>query len=235
MGNIDFQGIEERIGYSFNDKDLLKQALTHKSYYNEKAGIESSNRNNERLEFLGDAILDLVISTFLYSNYMELSEGELSELRSQLVSETSLAEISRSLCLGNYLLMARGEILNKGNLRNSALADAFEAIIAAIFLDSDYFVAESIALNLFFELSTKNLNQLKMVKDSKSTLQELVQKSFKILPEYVLLKDTGPDHDKVFFVGIRINDQFISYGYGKSKKEAEQVAASLAINIITSD
>lgn len=217
--------IEEIIDYQFRDKDLLNQALYHSSYANEN---QDESLSNERLEFLGDAVVGLIVSDLLYKQKDGSQEGEMTKTRSKLVCEPSFAYMARKLELGKYLKMGKGEELSGGRDRDSILADAFEALIAAIFLDSGFNGTQ-----IYFEeiLADKLLNYLdfaKDLKDYKTALQEYYQKQGKQL-KYAVDKEVGPEHDKVFYASVNDLSGAIGQGIGKNKKSAEQAAAKNAI------
>jgi len=219
------QLLEETIDYDFCKKDILKKALTHTSYANEN---NSRSFNNERLEFLGDAVLEVVTSEFLYFNYKKLPEGELTKLRAKIVCESTLAFCSRQLNLGDYLFLGKGEDNTGGRDRNSILSDAFEAVIGAIFLDggidkAKFFVTDKV----LHYVTTKGLENI--FTDYKTKLQELVQKNNNSSLEYNIISESGPDHNKQFTIGVFENGNCIGEGFGKSKKIAEQSAAQNAI------
>ena len=211
-----------RLGYHMKNPDLLKQALTHSSYANEKRsqGICS----NERLEFLGDSVLGLVTAEYLFCRYPERSEGELTRMRASLVCEQSLYHIAVHLDLGKHLLLGHGEQLNGGGQRPSLLADAMEAVIAAVYLDGGFSEASSLIHRLILDLEPAE-----DVKDYKTELQELVQRHSGSIDSYELTDSRGPDHLKEFFVTVLINGRPAGSGSGHSKKEAEQAAARAAV------
>jgi ribonuclease III len=212
--------LERALDYRFHRLELLNQALTHKSYVHEQ---REPAQHNERLEFLGDAVLGLVISDYCYGRFMELAEGELSKLRASLVNESNLARIARRLDLGAYLLVGRGEELTGGRTKTSLLADTFEALLAAIYLDSSLADVHQVVLRCFQD----DLNTLldEGHKDYKSELQEYTQEKFGCVPTYIVVRERGPDHEKVFEVELAVRGQLQGFGAGKSKKEAEQAAA----------
>lgn len=219
--------LQKRIGHKYKDISLLENALTHSSFANEsKSGLKS----NERLEFLGDAVLSIVVSDYIYRNCPKLPEGELSKLRASLVCEKSLCRFSRALGVGDYLKLSNGERNLKGNERPSILADAFEAIIASIYLDSNIEEARKFILS-FVEPEIKNPKP-RAFKDYKTTLQEIVQKNPGERLSYVLTGESGPDHDKHFSVEVHLNNNVIGRGGGRSKKEAEQQAAREALELM---
>ncbi|MCL4426223.1 MAG: ribonuclease III [Firmicutes bacterium] len=202
---------------------LLQQAVTHSSSVNEAQGETESN---ERLEFLGDAVLQLAISQFLFSSYYHASEGDLSRRRAQLVCESSLAQAAREISLGDYLILGRGEELSGGREKPSILADAFEALLGAIFLDKGWEAARSFVLKTL----PQGLEGESSSSDFKTRLQELVQAQSTSSVRYVLLGEFGPAHDKTYQIGVRIGRRLYGQGEGKSKKEAEQAAAREALS-----
>jgi ribonuclease III len=215
--------------YRFTNSSFLIEALTHKSYVNECR--DSSQKHNERLEFLGDAVLSLIISDHLARHYPELSEGALSQLKAKLVSETPLANAARRLDLGVYLKLGRGEELSKGREKTSLLADALEAVIAAVYLDGGFEVSRNFTIDVLGdELRQIELLQVRPGEDDyKTRFQEWCQKQYEVLPRYVIVRETGPDHQKLFEVEVHINDRVFGIGQGHSKKEAEQAAAQRAL------
>lgn len=223
----DLKTFEDSVGLRFNEPALLRQAFTHRSYLNEHR--EGGLGHNERLEFLGDAVLELVSTRFLYENFPEKPEGELTALRAALVNATTCAEVAVSLHMNDYLLLSRGEAKDNGRARQVLLANAFEAVVGAVYLDLGYDAAQKfIATHLLTRLD--DILQNKLWQDPKSTLQEKAQEKFGITPQYKVVRETGPDHDKLFIVGVYIQDKVISEGEGKSKQEAEQDAASKALS-----
>jgi len=219
--------LENRIGLKFKDKSLLIEALTHSSYTN-----QFKNRNhNERLEFLGDSVLQITISEFLYKNFYEKSEGELTRIRALIVCENSLYEVAQALNLGNYLYMSKGEELTGGRQRTLILADCVEAIIAAIYLDQDINKAKNFILDKFSTVINKAVNN-EIVLDYKTRLQETLQQNGEISISYNLVKWEGPPHRRIFFTEVQINQEVIGYGSGYSKKESEQNAAKEALEVL---
>ncbi len=208
---------------------FLIEALTHKSYVNERR--DSGRKHNERLEFLGDAVLSLIMSDYLARRYPDLSEGSLSKLKARLVSEASLANAARRLDLGARLKLGRGEELSKGRDKASLLADALEAVIAAVYLDGGLEASRTFTI----EALTDELRQIDVLQekpggnDYKTRFQERCQKRYELLPRYVIVRETGPDHQKLFEVEVRVNDRIFGIGRGYSKKEAEQEAAQRAL------
>jgi ribonuclease III len=215
--------------YRFTNPSFLIEALTHKSYVNERR--DSGRKHNERLEFLGDAVLSLIMSDYLARQYPELSEGALSKLKASLVSEAPLANAARRLDLGDRLKLGRGEELSNGRDKTSLLADALEAVIAAVYLDGGFEASR----NFTIEVLADELRQIDVLQeqpggdDYKTRFQEWCQKRYELLPRYVIVRETGPDHQKVFEVEVRVSDRVFGIGQGHSKKEAEQEAAQRAL------
>ena len=219
--------LETAIGYRFSNITLLQNALTHSSYANER--WHDSLRSNERLEFLGDSILGMVVAEYLYQNFPDRPEGELTRMRADMVCETSLAAVAAKLDLGRHLLLGHGEEQGNGRSRASTLADAVESIIAASFLDGGMAAAEGIIRQ--FVLCNVPVGKLHNA-DYKTALQELVQQKKNQVLSYTLVGESGPDHDKQFFVEVALNGQVIGKGSGSSKKRAEQDAARVAIDAL---
>ena len=220
--------LEQKIGVTFNNIENLNAALIHTSYANE------SNRqleSNERLEFLGDAVLELASSTYLYENFPELSEGELTKMRASIVCSTTLAKLADKLGLGKLLLLGRGEETSGGRYRTSNLEDTFESIIGAIYLDSGWEIAKSYVIRQL-EPEFKNVKVGKNLKDFKTTLQEFLQRDSTKIFEYVELGSSGPDHMKTFESAVKIDGKIYGKGSGKSKKIAEQVAAEKTLKML---
>lgn len=214
--------LEKNIGYNFKNKDLLKTALTHSSYANEtKGGL----RYNERLEFLGDAVLQLITSEKLFKENPDMPEGRMSKQRAALVCEDALAGYSAEIGLGDYLLLGKGEELSGGRHRPSILADAFEAVTGAVFLDGGMREAKKFVLR-FVDAAHLSLG------DFKTLLQEIIQKNPGERLSYVVTGESGPDHDKSFNVEVHLNSNVIGKGTGKSKKQAEQAAAKEALALM---
>jgi len=223
---MDFTPFEERVGVGFKNKRLLETAFTHRSYLNEnrRAGAE----HNERLEFLGDAVLELASTEFLYAKYPEKPEGELTAFRAALVNTNSIADAATKLGMNEFLLLSRGEAKDTGRARGIILANAFEAVIGAIYLDLGYKAAyDFIDAQLFHK--TDNVVANKLWQDAKSRFQEMSQERVSITPTYELASQTGPDHDKVFVVAAYLGREKIALGEGRSKQEAEQDAAQKAL------
>lgn len=229
MENLDknleeFQG---KIRYYFNDKELLIEALSHSSYANEK---RKGRNSNERLEFLGDSVLSIVVSQYLFEHFTHLPEGELTKIRASLVCEKSLYEFAKQIDLGEHILLGKGEENTGGRERVSILADAFEAVIAAVFLDGGLEAARRHILKFI----PKDIDDRKPVSfsDHKTILQEIIQKNPEEKVEYKLVGQAGPDHNKAFKVQVRLNSNVIGTGIGRSKKEAEQMAAKEALELM---
>lgn len=220
--------LQKKIGYQFKNPALLNEALTHSSYANEHKSQHI--KYNERLEFLGDSVLSIVVSDYIYKNCPELPEGELTKLRASLVCEKSLYEFAKKIDLGKYLILSKGERNNGGADRPSILSDAFEALIAAIYIDGGIAPASKHILN-FVIPAIKN-SKKKKINDYKTTLQEIIQKNPGERLEYVLVKESGPDHNKHFVVEVHLNSNVIGKGGGRSKKEAEQQAAREALELM---
>ena len=220
-GNIlsDLKEFQKIIGYEFRDESLLKQALTHSSYANENHMPKLSD--NERLEFLGDAVLEIVSSEFLYLNYPDLNEGKLSRLRASIVCEPTLAFICKDINLGKYVLLSKGEDMTGGRTRKSILSDAFEATIGAIFLDGGMEYAAA----YIHRFVLNDIEHKQLFHDSKTRLQEVIQANFKEQLVYELISETGPDHAKEFKVEARVGNKLLGTGIGQTKKAAEQEAA----------
>jgi len=210
---------QKNIGYQFKQEALLRQALTHSSYAHEKNLKELMD--NERLEFLGDAVLEVVSSEFLFKNHPEMNEGQMTKLRASLVCEQSLAACARQLDLGSFLLLGNGEDLTGGRERDSILSDAWEAIIGAMYLDGGFTSAKEFILKYVLT----DIEHKKLFYDSKTMLQELIQNKYKQSLHYVLLSEEGPDHNKTFTVQAYMDDTPLETGRGRTKKAAEQNAA----------
>jgi len=218
--------LEQELSYVFDEPTRLRQALTHKSYLNENrdAGVE----DNERLEFLGDSVLGLIISDVLMERFPESSEGDLSKMKARIVSEETLARIAKGIDLGSYLYLGRGEERTLGKEKPSLLADAMEAVIAAVYLDRGYTSVREVVLKQF-EQCLKEVTLSDFASDYKTELQEQCQRIFGTLPVYAVVQESGPDHQKRFEIEIRINGVPFGISSGSSKKEAEQGAAKIAL------
>ncbi len=221
------ESLEKIIGYTFKDKSLLRLALTHSSYANE---LGNPSNCNERLEFLGDSILSLIVSEYIFKNFKNRPEGELTKLRASLVCEKSLCSFSKKINVGEHLLLGKGELINGGRERSSILADAFEAILAAIYLDAGIEQAKKHVLR--FVVDELNHTEDEVFKDYKTTLQEIIQRNREEQLSYILVDESGPDHNKLFTVEVHLNSNVIGSGVGRSKKQAEQLAAKQALQLM---
>lgn len=220
--------LEERLGYTFQDRSFLENALTHSSYANENKG--RSKGSNERLEFLGDSVLGMVVADYLYRSHPDMPEGELTRTRAALVCEESLVEVARKLELGRYLRLGKGEDAGGGRQRPSIQADAVEAVIAAVYLDGGIGSARKLITRFILTNNRRELDGCS--RDYKTALQELVQKESGQVLSYRLMGESGPDHAKTFQVEVSLNGKPVGSGEGRSKKEAEQNAAKAAIALI---
>lgn len=227
MENI--KKFEENIGYTFKNKNYILEALTHSSYSNENKNYDF----NERLEFLGDSVLGIIISDYLFKDEKKLPEGELTKLRANIVCEESLSEVAKQISLGDYMFLGKGEEFSGGRDRISILADAFEAVIASIYLDGGYNFAKEFVLTNMKDIINRS-KEGKIFRDYKTYLQEILQTNGKVNIEYKLKGEFGPDHNKVFIMEVFCNEKLIGKGQGKSKKEAEQICAKEAIKNIES-
>ncbi len=219
--------LQQNLNYQFKNINLLKNALTHSSYANE---VRAAGSSNERLEFLGDAVLSIIVSSYLYAEYPNLPEGELTRKRATLVCEKSLCSFSRELEIGKYLLLGKGEEHNGGRERDSILADAFEAVLAAMYLDGGMEVAKNHVMR--FVLREEKSHTPAAFKDYKTLLQEIIQRNPEEAVTYILTDEKGPDHDKEFTVEVHLNSNTIGRGVGKNKKQAEQMAAKQALELM---
>lgn len=216
------ESLEKEIGYFFKNTDLLKTSLVHRSFGNENKKYRKIN--NERLELLGDAVLDLIVAEYLYKHFQNYSEGDLAKIKSMAVSEPVLAKVAKKLGMGNYLLLSKGEELTGGRERSSILGDVFEAVLGAIYLDSDFDTARKIVLK-HLEQYIEHIEEDEDILDFKTILQEYSQKEYKTVPVYEVVSETGPDHKKTFEILVKIGDNAEAKGAGKSKKITEQGAA----------
>ena len=225
---MNFTEFENKIGYTFKNKELLHEALSHSSYANENK--HHGRHSNERLEFLGDSVLSIVVSEHLFTHFKHLPEGELTKIRASLVCEKALFEFSKKIDLGQHLLLGKGEENSGGRERPSIVSDAFEAVIAAIFLDGGMEAAEKYVLS--FIPKDLDANSAKSLQDYKTMLQEIIQRNPEERVEYVLADQIGPDHDRKFVVNVCLNSNVIGTGEGHSKKQAEQAAAKEALKLM---
>ena len=225
---IPLQGL---LCYQFKDLELLNKALTHKSYSNE---VPLSVKNNERLEFLGDSVLDLIVSNYMFLTYQDLPEGPLSKIRAAVVNENCLAGLAKNIELGSYLLLGKGECFSGGRQKASILANAYEAVVGALFCDSDF----RTTADVFLPRLVERINEYRdacIATDFKSDLQEYTQNRFSCVPLYEVVGEIGPGHDKRFDVKVKIRSQIMGSGIGRSKKEAEQNAAKEALSGFLTD
>lgn len=224
----DFSKFEERLGFTFNNQELLKMAFTHRSWVNENR--REGREHNERLEFLGDAVLELAITRFLYDKYPDKPEGELTAYRAALVNTSSIATAAGELSMNEFLQLSRGESNDTGRARHFILANAFEALIGAIYLDRGFEIAEKFIGVMLYD-KIEDVVKKKLWQDAKSHFQEVAQERVGVTPNYKLKEESGPDHDKRFVVGVFLNDEQVALGSGKSKQEAEQAAAAKAVEV----
>jgi ribonuclease-3 len=217
----DYSYLEDRLGYRFENKQLIIEALTHKSY--------KKPYNNERLEFLGDAVLDLIVGEYLFLKFPTSNEGILSKIRASLVNESGFTLLARTIHLGDYMYLSLAEENNNGRDKPSLLSNAFEAIIGAIYLEAGLQKAKDIAIKLLEECHPK-IDLQSLSKDYKTTLQELTQATHGVTPVYQLIGSSGPDHKKEFEIAVVLDNQEISRAKGKSKKDAQQKAAQIALD-----
>jgi len=222
----DFTKFEETAGITFRNKELLRRAFTHRSYLNENRGSESSH--NERLEFLGDAVLELMVTEYLFEKYPDSNEGDLTAYRASLVNAVTLSEVAQEVNVNDYLLLSKGEAKDTGKARQSILANTMEAIIGAIYLDQGYDAAKYFISKNLFHLIDKIVADKSWI-DAKSKFQEKAQEKEGTTPLYKSLKEDGPDHDKRFTVGVYLGNDLVAEGDGMSKQEAEQMAAARAL------
>ena len=223
--------LQERMGYHFHDISLLNRALIHKSYAHE---IGRPDDNYERLEFLGDAVLDLIVSDYLYTTYPASQEGRLSKLRSKIVSESGLTTLANHLQLGQFLLLGRGEEQTGGRRKTSLLSAAFEAVVAALYLDSDLPVVQNVFLRTFTSLIEQRLTS-SYSRDYKGRLQAYALGHYGCLPSYDIVREEGPAHQKIFYVQLSLDRRFCCVGVGRSKKAAEQHAAKQLLQQLSGD
>ncbi len=226
MKEKNFDEFEKIIGIKFNEQDILKQAFTHRSFLNEHKN--SKRGHNERLEFLGDAVLELVITDYLFNKYPDKNEGDLTSIRSALVNAQTCAKVSKKINVNDFLLLSHGEAKDVGRARQYILADALEAIIGAIYIDLGYEKVKDFILKYIAPMTEKIIKE-KLWIDAKSKFQEKAQDVEGVTPSYKTTKETGPDHDKKFTVGVFLREKIVSEGEGDSKQEAEQDAARKAL------
>lgn len=231
MQRFDIVALEEKIGYSFKSKDILREALTHSSYANELKARKQEAVCNERLEFLGDSVLSVVVSEYLFADFPSLPEGELTQRRAALVQSGALASYARAISLGDFLYLGHGEEKSKGRERRSTLENAFEALVAAIYIDAGENGFDE-ARKFLIPIIKKQLHSLDLRRiDAKTELQQLIQQAEGDFLEYIVVGESGPDHNKEFEVIARLNSNVIGRGKGHSKREAEQNAAKEALKL----
>lgn len=224
----DLEALESIVGVSFTDQIHLLTAITHRSYLNEHR--EAMQDHNERYEFLGDAVLELVVTDFLFNKYKEKPEGELTAIRAALVNTVSLSEASTHLGINDFLLLSKGEAKDTGRARQYILANAFEAIVGALYLDQGYDAARAFIARELFD-RTDEIVAKRLWQDPKSRLQELAQEHVGITPNYQTLSQQGPDHDRMFTIGVFLGNEKVAEGQGRAKQEAEQSAAEHALEL----
>ena len=229
------ESLQASLGYRFTNPAFLQEALTHTSYVNERK--QTDLNHNERLEFLGDAVLSLVMSEYLASRLPACSEGALSKLKAKLVSESSLARAARRLGLGDHLKLGRGEERSKGREKDSLLSDAMEAVIAAVHLDGGFSASRAVTVHVFADelRAVTDQSEHPGSDDFKTQFQEWCQKHYEALPRYEIVRESGPDHDKLFEVAVSVKEDVVGHGMGRSKKEAEQAAAKQAWQQVTGE
>lgn len=222
-----YQPLENTIGIKFKNKKLLENVFVHRSYLNEHKNFYLPS--NEKLEFLGDSVLSLVTSIYLYKNYPNLAEGDYTDIKASIVRTESLGEEAKNIQIGRYLLLSKGEEKGKGKENINILADCFEALIAAIFIDRGFDEAYDFILKYLFKDKLTYIIEKKLYLSPKSRLQEIIQAEYKILPDYKILEEKGPEHMKTFKVGVYLHDKKLGVGSGNSKKQAEETAAKNAL------
>ncbi len=224
----DFSPLEDKLKIKFKDKDLLTQAFIHRSFLNENPNFHLSN--NERLEFLGDAVLELVVTEILYQKYPDKPEGELTNWRAALVNAKMLSSIAKEIGFNEFLILSRGEEKETGKARQFILADAVEAFIGALYLDQGYSACQKF-IEEYIMNKLPHIIEAGLYKDAKSSFQEKAQEKVGITPSYKVIKETGPDHQKHFFIGVFLGKELVAKGSGSSKQEAEEDAAKSALKI----
>lgn len=224
----EFSILEKELGLKFKNQDLLKQAFTHRSYLNENP--EFNLEHNERLEFLGDAVMELIVTEYLFKEFPEKAEGDLTNWRAALVNAKMLTSVAEELGFNDYLLLSRGEAKEGGKARAYILANAWEALLGALYIDSGLKPCE-VFIKKYLLIKLANIIKEGSYKDAKSTFQEEAQEKNSITPNYKVLKETGPDHDKSFTVGVFLGEELVAEGKGSSKQEAEEAAAQLALEV----
>ena len=224
----DFEVLEKNLGLRFKDKNLLKQAFTHRSYLNENPDFKLDH--NERLEFLGDAVIELIVTEYLYKEFPEKPEGELTNWRAALVNAKMMTSVAEELGFNDFLLLSRGEGKELGKARAYILANTFEALLGALYLDSGFNPCDEF-IEKYLLVKLADIIQDGSYKDAKSKFQEEAQERNSITPNYKVMKETGPDHDKIFIVGVYLGTELVAEGKGSSKQEAEEAAAQLGLEV----
>lgn len=226
----DNQQLSDIIGYSFSDEELFIEAVTHRSYSNEN----NLSRNYERLEFLGDAVLQLIVTEYLTMKYKDFDEGVLSKYRGYFVSEAFLSKIARSIQLGSFMRLGKGEQQSGGADKSSLLCDIFESLVAAIYIDGGYNYARKLIVTLASDEIDKTIEDNDFL-DSKTELQKLTQQKFDLLPAYRVTGEEGPEHEKTFYIEVTVGNKLVAKGSGRSKKKAEQNAAKAAFQLLQNE
>ena len=221
-----YSKLESKIKVKFKDRDLLNNVFIHRSYLNEHK--KSQLKSNERLEFLGDSVLSLITSVYLFKNYPNLKEGDYTEIKSAIVKMDSLAEASKKIGLNSYLLLSKGEEKGDGRTNNNIMADCFEALIAGIFLEKNFEAAYTFVVDFLFKDKLDYLLKNNLYLSAKSKLQELMQRKYKRTPSYKVIEEKGPEHKRIFKIGVYFNNKMLGMGVAPSKKEAEEEAAKKA-------
>jgi len=221
-----YSKLESKIKVKFKDRDLLNNVFIHRSYLNEHK--KSQLKSNERLEFLGDSVLSLITSVYLFKNYPNLKEGDYTEIKSAIVKMDSLAEASKKIGLNSYLLLSKGEEKGDGRINNNIMADCFEALIAGIFLEKNFEAAYAFVVDFLFKNKLDYLLKNNLYLSAKSKLQELMQRKYKRTPTYKVIEEKGPEHKRIFKIGVYFNNKMLGIGVAPSKKEAEEEAAKKA-------
>ena len=229
---MDLEVLEKKIDADFENKDLLKEALTHRSYLNENPGWGIPH--NERLEFLGDAVLELAVTENLFGRFPDYAEGQLTSIRAALVNYQMIAQVARNIDLEKHILISRGEAKDTGRAREVILANAVEALIGAVYLDKGYETARKFIEKFVIEVNLETVIRNHLYKDPKSQLQEIIQEKMKLTPTYKVLEEWGPDHKKIFRSGVYFDAKLIAEGEGYSKQEAEVEAAREALKKVVS-
>ena len=226
--SVGIETLEASIGYTFRDKDLLQEAMTHTTYVNEHK--ESIISDNQRLEFLGDSIVNAVVTAKLFAQFLDDKEGSLTKKRAEIISETALSRIARHIGLGTYLNLGRGEDMDGGREKPSILADAYEALVGAVFLDSSYDTVSAV-VGKHFESAFGSLDNISTT-DYKSALLEYCQAEYKCLPKILVVDEAGPEHEKEFVINVYLSGRIVGQGRGKNKKQAAQMACKEALRLL---